>query len=144
LQGGGSKTLLKQFVATNTSFWNQRASFYANKPTFQDLGLSQQDCRACLKVMLYTSLNGGNPFSTDRILSNLANVKPKLALKVDSSKLPFESFSEYSAFINTFGTDELVLEVKELNQKCVDDTGKRVFTIDPTLSYPLDSQHKGI
>lgn len=94
--------------------------------------------------MLYTSLNGGNPFSTARVLDNLSIADPFLSEKVALSDIPFQQWSLYKDFIKVFGKDELVKEVKEFNLKCIDRWGTKVFTIDRYEPYKISSKHLGI
>ena len=115
-----------------------------SNPEVQKLQLSPKDCRAMLKVLLYTSLNGGNPFSPDRVLDNLGGVKPELIVRVAEQGEEFDKSVEFKLFLDIFGRNPLVEEVKLLNHQCYDRWGKKVYTIDRIEPYEIHSKHLGI
>lgn len=54
---------------SDTEFWTKEINFY--KPYLTSIDLPDNFINKILKVGLYTSLNGGNPSSNERLLSNL-------------------------------------------------------------------------
>jgi len=133
-------SLLKECVESPT-FWNDRVQFYLPKMQGSSIPFNQNQCRSCLKVMLYTSLNGGNPYSPARVLDNLSNEMPLLKEKVATQGVSFESTQFYKDFITIFQGDPLIEEVRELNKVCVDQWGTSVHTIDRTEPYRIGSKH---
>jgi hypothetical protein len=83
-----SETLLKQCVKS-PHFWDERVEHSMPKVQSLDFPMTQKACRASLKIMLYTSLNGGNPFSPDRVFDNLSNTMPEHLALLDP-EVPFE------------------------------------------------------
>jgi hypothetical protein len=97
MQGPG-QLHLKECVQSPT-FWNDRVTEIFPKVKKTSLPLDKKSCRATLKIMLYTSLNGGNPFSPARVLDNLSNADPFLKEKVSISDVPFERWTRFKSKI---------------------------------------------
>lgn len=121
------------------------------QPYFKDLNIPDKVVKKFLKVGLYTSLNGGNPSSNERLLDNI-----KLNAKeyVESNKLLEDSLITinpiFDCLKHLLDDFELVKEVKDLSSKSFDtimDGDKRVYyayTVDRQQPYEFDSGHKGI
>jgi hypothetical protein len=139
---GPSERLLRECVSSS-SFWDDQTEIFMRRNGFSDLKISQKECRAMLKIMLYTSLNGGNPLSPARVFDNLGNFKFDLVIQVHQG-LDFRQSADYANFCKVFAENPLIEEVKSLNEKCVGEWGDRVYTVDNTSPYKIESKHKGI
>ena len=141
LQGGGP-TLLKQ-MTTSPSFWDERTELYWPSVERSNLGIDKSALRESLKIMLYTSLNGGNPLNPERVRDNLKAVDATLGLSILELD-DFEYTTLFKEFVGIFGSDPLVSEVKNLNEICVNNDKNSVFAIDRVEEYKIDSVHQGI
>lgn len=139
---GPSERLLRECVSSS-SFWDDQTKIFMLRNGFSDLKISQKECRAILKIMLYTSLNGGNPLSPARVFDNLGNFKFDLVTQVHQG-LDFRQSADYANFCKVFAENPLIDEVKSLNEKCVSEWGDRVYTVDRKSPYKIESKHKGI
>lgn len=140
---GSHNTQLFQAVENSGKFWDERATFYHQLIAERDIDLSKAQVRSMLKVSLYTSLNGGNPFGLARLFKNISAQNENLTKNFISE----EHFANSQLFKDLFeilSGFELIHEVKALNQECVEDDALCTWTIDRTSPYYIDSRHKGI
>lgn len=140
---GTKNTQLFQAVENSGKFWDEKATYYQKQLSDKDYEFTHKQVRDMLKVSLYTSLNGGNPFGIERLFKNLSDQKPELT-KGFTSKESFEGSKLFTDINGTLQTFELIHEVKALNKKCVTDNGRLTWTLDKTSPYNIDSEHKGI
>lgn len=100
-----------------------------------------------LKVGLYTSLNGGNPVSDARLNDNITLNAGEFLFSIGVAKDNLQNSSFWSLTKEMLLSFQLIREVKNLNLKCAfkdfDDKYK-VYTLDRTSPYEIDSPHKGI
>lgn len=125
-----------------------------HKPEFlqADINLADKEIKKVLKVGLYTSMNGGNPTSEDRLVDNITNnldsyLKESKILTVDdllSSKL-------FKVVRDVLANFDLIKEVRDISLKCAfenrDQQGNKIYksyTIDKVTPYEFESAHKGI
>ena len=124
------------------------------KPYFEKYNVSLDDkvIKKILKIGLYTALNGGRPFSPERLHDNLL-------LSADSwinanNLQSLEALSQsgiFKASKECFENFDLIKEVSEINTQCtkqiVDLHGQKVFrtfTIHTPVAYTFKKQHLGI
>lgn len=140
---GNRQTQLYYAVTQSGKFWDEKAAFYHSKIAEKGIALDQKQVRAMLKVSLYTSLNGGNPFGVTRLLKNISDQNPALTREF-TSEVEFEKSDLYQSLKMILETFDLIAEVKALNKQCVTEDGKKTWTLDRQKPYYVDSVHKGI
>lgn len=148
----GNKSHYLREVVNSSRFWDERTEYYLPKvnKVLVDLldlpALVPQELRAMLKVSLYTSLNGGNPFGPGRLLKNIHDNALKLLSRFDCLEdiSAFERSELYKELYIVFSKDELIAEVKDLNKSCYSKERKVSYTIDREAPYQIDKSHKGI
>nr|QUO99274.1 hypothetical protein [Oedogonium dentireticulatum] len=94
-----------------------------------------------LKVFLYTSLNGGNPASEERLIDNLTGNAMELLPKKHLTTSKIFNITKQVA-----NSSRLVVEVKDLNKECYTMGLNRgyTFTVDRFKPYINDQVYKGI
>nr|UCS09803.1 hypothetical protein [Oedocladium carolinianum] len=131
---------LQQALEGN-NFWERQINQFLPLYLEKDIEISKKQLKRILKIFLYTSLNGGNPASPDRLIDNLtANV---------IELLPNNNLKESAIFQVTRYIAEdfqLVKEVKNLNRQCFSTTFLKTYTytIDRYLPYKNEASYKGI
>lgn len=140
-----------KFSLEDGNFWKGQVGLF--KPTFAkyDVDITEDTIKKILKVMLYTSLNGGNPGSEARLFDNLkSNAKDyinKFKLNLNDPEVLLTSNLYYAAQ-EVAGKFELARELKELNKACVKPSLTRkifyTFTVDRYEPYESESVHYGI
>lgn len=131
-------------------FWNVQIS--KARPYYEESGVNISDkiIKKLLKVGLYTSLNGGNPCSVERLVANLSlNVEDYINSNGLVSIEDLKTSGLYRATENCFNNFTLVKEVKDINTKCsmkFDHLKQayKTFTVDRVSPYIIDKPHKGI
>jgi hypothetical protein len=104
---------------TDSEFW--KTQIEKALPYFQKREINREPAviKKLLKVGIYTSLNGKNPSSTDRLLANLS-LNAENFLKENSfvSIRDIETSAIYKATREALHNFKLVQEVKSRNEKC--------------------------
>lgn len=147
----GRKSKYLKEAVNSSKFWDDRTTYYLPSLNEALSGLSldainPKQLRAMLKVSLYTSLNGGNPFGPARLLKNVNdNALHLLSHFEDFEDLEkFKESSLYKVLYRVFEKDELIKEVKDLNKSCFSQRRLVSHTIDRVKPYKIDKPHKGI
>lgn len=125
----------------STDFWKNKVDLFL--PLYKAKGIDLPDDRLkkMLKVMLYTSLNGGNPASHDRLTMNLLtharDFKPKNHFTSSDLYLVTKQIAE--EFV-------LVIEVKGKNKHCFINghNDSYTYTLDRLEPYKNGAAYKGI
>lgn len=131
------------------NFWGRQVKIFG--PFYNEYGVMIPDAiiKKILKVMLYTSLNGGNPGSEARLIDNLSkNASEYLAqMELKDPHLLINS-KIFDASTKVAGKFNLANEIKELNKTCVVPSMTRkiyfTHTIDRAVPYESESIHYGI
>lgn len=123
------------------SFWKTQVNRFLPLYEHKNINMTFDILKRVLKVQLYTSLNGGNPGSRDRLIDNLTgNAKVLLPKKhLTSSDLYLITKSIADNF-------ELVNEVKNVNKMCFMKafTNSWTYTLDRPTPYRNEADYKGI
>lgn len=140
---GSRKSELFNAVEYSGKFWDEKASYFHELISKAEIPLDKKQVRAMLKVALYTSLNGGNPFSEARMYKNLTDQNQSITLPFSSSSefVKSDLYLDMKSILSQFS---LISEVQELNKKCVVPDHLITCTLDRVDPYVFDSQHKGI
>jgi len=129
-------------------FWSTQISALRHHFSDRNVDITDSHIKKILKVGLYTSLNGGNPCSDDRLLATLTFNAEDLLEKGNLNTIEkIKSSSLWSSSFDTLMSFSLIKEVKSLNEICakqIDSKTYQVFTIDREEPYLIDSKHKGI
>lgn len=128
-------------LLTKSKFWETQVNEFLPLYTNEGIEMNLKMLKRILKVFLYTSLNGGNPASQERLIDNLTGNAMEI--------LPKDNLTKSKVFTITKGIAEdfkLVLEVKDLNKECYTLGLKRgyTFTVDRFDPYINDQVYKGI
>lgn len=136
------------------NFWGTQVKKV--KPIFEKAGISRNDgeIKKILKVGLYSSLNGGNPSSDNRIMENMKqNAGRYLKIKGinENDAKALQSDSLFFAIRYAFEGFALIQEVRDLNQRCCVPThfpdkerAYMCYSVDRSTPYFVESQHKAI
>ena len=123
------------------NFWGEQIAHF--KPIYERYGVPIEDklIKKILKVGVYTSLNGGNPASHDRIFDNLSENAGAYLPKDAIEKAPV-----YLATKEILESFQILKEVKDLNKECFTKAMDKTFTytIDRKVPYQTESSYKGI
>ena len=125
----------------SSSFWRNNVENFLPMYLMKDIQITNDQLKKILKVFLYTSLNGGNPGSHDRLIDNLTdnarNLIPKK--KLTSSDL----YLQTKAIAESF---QLLQEVKNFNKSCFMNGCKYsyTYTVDRVNPYRNHASYKGI
>lgn len=145
-----SQSDLERSLVDN-DFWQKQILLY--KPYCEGLNLDDKTIKKILKVGLYTSLNGGNPYSDKQLVANISlNAVQYLETKnllINPELIQNDSiFSSLKELLKNF---KLINEVKNLSSKCFIESYNinnikefEVYTVDRVMPYATDSGHKGI
>lgn len=133
----------------DAGFWKRQIEWAT--PFFESNGvdLSPEEIKKMLKVMLYTSLNGGNPSSESRLIDNIGNnAKAYLLREKLDTPLLIENSTLYAATYQAASQFALANELKDLNKICAQrgtyTDSYYTSTVDRAEPYSLNSVHLGI
>jgi hypothetical protein len=127
-------------------FWN--AQIQKLNPFFVKEGsvVPEKIRKKMLKVALYTSLNGGNPLSEERLRANLSlNAKEIIEKERALNKdLSFQNLPLYKGSVKAFQSFQILDEIKGLSKGCTTVENDKIFTytVDRIQAYEVDSPHK--
>lgn len=130
------------------NFW--QSQIQSLRYIYHDRGFRVPDniIKKVLKVGLYTSMNGGNPIGEDRLFDNLTNNAEGYFSSIGLKKENLVGSEFYQCSKILLQSFSLIEEVKRLNESCAfkdEVTGEiKVYTVDRTDPYVIDSKHKGI
>lgn len=128
-------------LLTKSHFWETQVNEFL--PLYKNEGIEMnfKMLKRILKVFLYTSLNGGNPASQERLIDNLTGNAMEILPKNHLTKS--KVFTITKAIAEDF---KLVLEVKDLNKQCYTTGLERgyTFTVDRFDPYVNNQLYKGI
>jgi hypothetical protein len=98
---------------TDSNFWEVQVNQFLSLYSTEGIEMTFKMLKRILKVFLYTSLNGGNPASEERLIDNLTGNAMEL--------LPNKNLTSSKIFNITkrvANLSRLVTEVKDLNKQC--------------------------
>jgi hypothetical protein len=126
---------------TKSNFWELQVTNFLPLYVNEGVEMNFKMLKRILKVFLYTSLNGGNPASEERLTDNLTSNAMDL--------LPKSHITQSKIFRITKRIAEdfkLVVEVKDLNKQCYTMGLNKgyTFTVDRFDPYVNDQVYKGI
>lgn len=131
----------------DANFWETQVNALKEIYLRGGLEVPPKIIKKILKVGLYTSLNGGNPISEARLNDNLTLNAGDYLFSIGVAKENLNDSSFWNLTKEMLLSFQLINEVKNLNLKCsfkdYDDQYK-VYTLDRTSPYVIDSPHKGI
>lgn len=132
-------------------FWDSQMDHLESFLKERQVDLPRKNFKKILKVALYTSLNGGNPLSVDRLVSNLSiNAEEYINKNGISTFDDLISSSLYKAMTEVIQSFRIVEEVKQINTTCYvkqqifNEKHLVTYTIDRQIPYEVDSAYKGI
>lgn len=150
----GPHSSLHKLFDPHINFWDEQTTINLEKYKFSNIEISPKSLRATLKVCLYTSLNGGNPSSDERVFETLkANAKDKFKFQgkfIENRDAVFRDplFRKTKIVFDEF---QISNELKSFNKSCVYEgpPGSKgptflTHTIDRPEVYSCDTPHKGI
>lgn len=140
------KSELYRSVVASGSFWDEKAQLYHRKFVDAGVAIEKPQVRAMLKVVLYSSLNGGSPLGKELLFDNITLNHPILTKPFFNAD-HFETSDLYNCFRHVLSDFSLIKEVGALNAHCAIKMGEEdyiTFTLDRESAYQFNSSHKGI
>lgn len=129
-------------------FWGTQVSRLRCFYDQMNIDLPDKNVKKILKVGLYSSMNGGNPISDERMLSNLQDNAEGYITKEGLSDVDLIKTSPiWGATRKMLEGFDLINEVRTLNESCAKFEGPEkyaTYTIDKINPYIVESKHKGI
>lgn len=98
---------------TDSNFWEVQVNQFLSLYSTEGIEMTFKILFNILKVFLYTSLNGGNPASEERLIDNLTGNAMELLPKNSLTTSKIFSITKRVANLS-----RLVTEVKDLNKQC--------------------------
>ena len=136
------------------NFWDQQTELLIKRVVLEAPRMNAKYLRKMLKVSVYTSLNGGNPASDERLCDNFELNAKTIFSAVGEDKAQLMLTPEFKSMKQVLSEFKLGKALKDLNKTCVVPVNSgfaiskqnpgMVFTVDKSEPYLVTSAHMGI